>query len=70
MCDHQNRTFVNKNRLWYNSNTKGGFTMNKALLKQMGGIYTMPDDYCQPAFTLPAEDNAPSACGHSVAYVI
>ena len=25
MCDYQNRTFVNRNLLWYNDRIKGGF---------------------------------------------
>ena len=27
MCDHQNRTFVNRNLLWYNERIKGGFLL-------------------------------------------
>ena len=56
MCDHQNRTFVNENLLWYNERIKGGFTMNKTIFEQMGGTYTMQGDYYLPDLTLPTEE--------------
>ena len=59
MCDHQNRTFVNENLLWYNERIKGGFTMNKTIFEQMGGTYTMQGDYCLPDLTLPTEEKRP-----------
>lgn len=64
MCDHQNRTFANKNLLWYNRSIKGGYLLWRKQYLNRWAAHTQFRAITACLILLyPPKKNTPSACG-------